>query len=477
VSSQQTISVAACGADSTASQCSTEAIQSCIDRAAQVGGTVVFPKGRYLSGGLILRSGVTLQFLEGSELLGISDVEAYPQRTIWKDSLHPLPHRALLLGENVENVALLGPGTLNGQGGLFSGDGQSGDKYLRPVVIHIRNGRHIRVENLKLKNSAIWMQSYERCEDLRIHGLTVDNVSSHCNDGLDIVSCRDVVISNCRLCADDDGLCFKSFENVPCESIEVRDCFISSHCNAIKIGTESYGDFRHIRVSHCVVSPMENTQTFWGCRGGLSGILVSSMDGAVVEDVCFDHIRIQGTRCPVFMRLGDRGRVYNRADSRKQPGSIRAISFQNIEVSNGGSMGLEISAIPGTRIEEVTFAECHFEFTGGGPVEPEWTAPCPVPEVDAAAYPNPGIHGYPPSWAMFVRRVAGLKINGGSFGHRSSEIRPAIIADDVQNLKLDGVKFPENGGQAIQWIPQGNERPQPVFSKLTNPRLLSRYQR
>lgn len=52
------LSVAEAGADRTGERVATEVIQGCIDRAAESGEEEVFPKGRYLSGGLYLRNGV-----------------------------------------------------------------------------------------------------------------------------------------------------------------------------------------------------------------------------------------------------------------------------------------------------------------------------------------------------------------------------------------------------------------------------------
>lgn len=471
------ISILDAGADPSGIKPSTEIIQSCIDSAGKTGQTVVFPEGRYLSGGLILRSGITLHFLRGSELAGIPDVNAYPQKTVWQKNGSRLPHRALLLGENLENVTLLGPGTINGQGELFSGTGETDSKFLRPMVLNIRNSRRVRVENLHLKNSAIWMQSYELCQDLQIRGLHVDNVCSHCNDGMDIVSCKDVTITDCRLIADDDGLCFKTFEDEACERIVVDNCSISSHCNAIKIGTESRGDFRNISVSNCAVTPPENPHVFWGHKDGQSGILISSMDGAHVSDIRFKNISIEGTRAPIYVRLGNRGRILGNSQRAKSPGSIRGIRFHDIRVRNGGSMGLEFTAVPGTRIEDIELSDFDFEFVGGGPAEPAWAAPYPVPEVSPAEYPNPGIHGFPPSWGLFARRIDGLRLSRGNFNYGTLEERPPIVADEVDDLHLEAVTFPHEIKVPVVHVPQGINRPVPVFSPSINPRLLARYQR
>lgn len=467
------LSVAEAGADRTGERVATEVIQGCIDRAAESGEVVVFPKGRYLSGGLELRSGVTMEFLAGSELAGVPEEEAYPRKTVWKAEGKSLPHCALLLGEDVEDVTLRGAGTLNGQGGLFPGGAER--KSQRPMVLNFRNSRRIRVEGLRLKDSGMWMQSYERCEGVWLRGLEVDNVSSHCNDGLDIVSCRDVVISDCRIAADDDGICFKTLEDVPCEHVVVSNCLISSHCNGIKFGTESNGDMRDVSVSNCVIFPhAAGRKVYWGVEEGCGGIVIGSVDGAVVENISFSNIAIRGTRCPVFMRLGNRGKVRG-GGRRKGPGAIRNIRFHGISVTGGGDHGLEATAIPGTEIENVTVSDFDFEFVGGGPKERAWAAPLPVPEVDPAAYPDSGLHGVPPSWGLFARRVRGLHLRNGVFRHAGVESRPAVVADGVHGLELTHVKFPDDEGNPVREITQGEGRPKAVYGPEMNPRLAARY--
>ena len=54
-------------------------LQQAIDRiSAKGGGRLIFTPGRYLSGGLILRSGVELYLEEGATLLGSTDPRHYP---------------------------------------------------------------------------------------------------------------------------------------------------------------------------------------------------------------------------------------------------------------------------------------------------------------------------------------------------------------------------------------------------------------
>lgn len=55
--------------------------------------------------------------------------------------------------------------------------------------------------------------------------------------------------------SEDDGITLKSSSQYPDEDITITNCAFSSHCNAIKIGTESMGGFKNVFISNIVVTP------------------------------------------------------------------------------------------------------------------------------------------------------------------------------------------------------------------------------
>ena len=84
----------------------TQEIQAAIDAAAAAGGGIVrFSSGTFLSGGLQLRSKVTLQLDEGAVLQGSEDHRDYGEGR-WS--------KALIQGENVEGIRICGKGTIDG---------------------------------------------------------------------------------------------------------------------------------------------------------------------------------------------------------------------------------------------------------------------------------------------------------------------------------------------------------------------------
>ena len=106
----------------------TAAIQKAIDACAKDGGgQVLFPPGRYLSGTIHLRSGVTLHLEDGARLIGTTNLARYSQPQppeIMPEAKWGKWHRALIVGENVEEVAITGRGVIDGNKVLEQHDHQ-----------------------------------------------------------------------------------------------------------------------------------------------------------------------------------------------------------------------------------------------------------------------------------------------------------------------------------------------------------------
>ena len=112
----------------------TDAINRAIVAArAAGGGTVVFPAGDYLSHSIHLCSHLTLQLGAGARLIaadppppgepGGYDAPEEAQPNVYQDFGHSRFRNSLLWGENLEHVAILGPGLIYGRG-LSRGNGR-----------------------------------------------------------------------------------------------------------------------------------------------------------------------------------------------------------------------------------------------------------------------------------------------------------------------------------------------------------------
>ena len=103
------------GADST--KLNTLAIQKIIDKAeAEGGGTIVIPKGVFLTGALLFKPKTKLRLLEGAMLKGSDDISNYPLIPSRMEGRSIYYYAALINAYHVDSFSITGPGTINGNG-------------------------------------------------------------------------------------------------------------------------------------------------------------------------------------------------------------------------------------------------------------------------------------------------------------------------------------------------------------------------
>ncbi|MFV2067879.1 MAG: glycoside hydrolase family 28 protein, partial [Pirellulales bacterium] len=366
----------------------TGAIQAAIDACGkEKGGTVFFPPGRYLSGTIRLKSHVTLRLATGAVLLGSTRVDDYPviqaSQASWTDRYCC---RALIWADGLEDIAIVGRGTIDGQGAEFKDKRptqqdldaieavwQGAARYRpkpryanRPYIIRMIGCRRILIEGITLRDSPMWMQHYLNCDMIVVRGIRVYNHCGANNDMIDIDGCHDVVIADCFGDTDDDALTFKSTADRLTENVTVTNCVLSSHCNAIKMGTESHGGFRNIAISNCVICPSKDREAMGGRANGLAGIALEMVDGGTLDGVTISNITMVGQTVPIFLRLGNRARTYTKDAPRPPVGTFRNIAINNIVATGAGDIGCSITGLPGHAVEHVSMTNIRIAFAGGG---------------------------------------------------------------------------------------------------------------
>lgn len=249
----------------------TAAIQRTIDAAAAAGGGgVYFPAGRFLSGTLTLKSNITLYLSPGAVLLGSARIEDYSPKH-------------LIYAQGADNIAIEGGGAIDGQGDSFL------DKSLKPLprpspLIEIWNCHGLRIEGITIRKAPAWTIHPKNCDGVTIRGITLlNNLRAINSDGIDIDSSRNVIISDSHIEAGDDCIVLKTTNRgaapiQPVENVTVSNCVLVSAASALKLGTESYADFRHCLFSNCVI------------RDSRTGIALLVNDGPTIEDVRFENI-------------------------------------------------------------------------------------------------------------------------------------------------------------------------------------------
>jgi len=263
----------------------TEKIQNAVDFCFRNGGGEVrVPEGVFLTGGIRLRSDVTLHLMKNAVLRGSRNPEDY--FGYLADKIEPLPpemitdgpcgrvefdqspdyrfmripgsrwNNALIRAVNAENVAIIGE-----EGAILDGadcyDEQGEEHYRGPHCINMHRCRNIILEGYAVKDSANWAHALFYCENI-----VARNLSAHAgHDGFHMTGCSNVKITDCEFYTGDD--CVAGFANL---NVLVKNCVLNSACSALRFGGTNvlvekcrmYGPCRHLYRGSLTVEEKKN---------------------------------------------------------------------------------------------------------------------------------------------------------------------------------------------------------------------------
>src|ERR1022692_50313 len=134
----------------------TLAIQQTIERCSVFGGgEVVVPAGDYLTGALVLRSGVTLRIEEGATLNGSQDMSEYPLAQVRWEGHWVKGYNGFISATDAEDVGIAGPGKIIGNPTLRGRvERATGLRY--PALIEFNNCKNVRVEDCYTQQYGMW---------------------------------------------------------------------------------------------------------------------------------------------------------------------------------------------------------------------------------------------------------------------------------------------------------------------------------
>ena len=423
---------------------STLGIQNAIDRcSAEGGGRVVVPSGVFRTGTIILRSNVNLHLEQGAVLYGSTDLKDYKRVKSSYVSLRTHTETIqLIYADSVENVVIDGYGTIDGQGRAFKKESWNDEGITRPHLLRFIQCRNVTVKDVTLRNSGCWMQHYLACDRLLIDGIKVFNRNNYNNDALDLDGCHDVIVRGMIADSDDDGITLKSTSPRLCENIRISDCVVSSHCNAVKLGTETNGGFRNINISGIVIKPSSDQQEkFFGQWIGSSAISLEIVDGGTLENVNVSDITVEGTESPIFIRLGNRGRGYLSDGANMEHiipvdhvGTINGVRLDNIQIRHAGSMGCSITGLPGHPVENVSLSNITLHHRGGVKASELQHIADSVADEMEKSYPEATMWGNLPAKGFFVRHARNVHFENISIETEEPDARPEFVEEDTGRL-------------------------------------------
>lgn len=322
------------------------AINKAIDECAQKGGgTVLIPMGSYVTGPIIMKSNINLHLAKGALVIFSSDFNQYPLVTSSFEGVAAARCQSPVVAENIENIAITGPGIMNGNGyywrpvkkdkltesqwknhqrdfgGVLTADKKmwySSEKalkgsltnnigklvdgktladfedvkdFLRPNMIRIFQCKNILIEDVTFENSPAWTTHLMMSEHITLRNLKVKNPWYGTNtDAVDLESCKNALLEDCNFDTGDDGITIKSGRDaegrkrgMPTQDIIVNNCTVYHSHGGFVVGSEMSGGARNLFVSNC---------TFIGSDIGLR-FKTTRGRGGVVEDIYVNNVNMK----------------------------------------------------------------------------------------------------------------------------------------------------------------------------------------
>ncbi|MDQ1166184.1 glycoside hydrolase family 28 protein [Flavobacterium sp. SORGH_AS_0622] len=396
----------------------TKSFEDAIDALSKKGGgKLVIPPGIWLTGPIILKSNIELHAQTGALIKFSTDKSLYPIIETSFEGLNTWRCISPIYGKNLENIAFTGNGVWDGSGEAWrqvkkskltedqwkkfvaSGgvlnekkdswypsdqylkgakgadqnvrpdlktkeDFEAIHDFLRPVLVSIQNSKRVMFDGPVFQNSPAWNIHPLLIEDLIVRNITVRNPwFSQNGDGLDVESCKNVVIENSSFDVGDDAICIKSGKDkdgrdrgVPCENIIVKNNIVYHGHGGVTVGSEMSGGVKNLHVSNC---------TFMGTDVGLRFKSTRGRGGVVeniyISDVFMTDIPSQAISFDLYYggksiaeTLAEGG---NTVSTKAIPVTEETPQFKNIVIKNitikGAQQAVFLQGLPEMNLENI----------------------------------------------------------------------------------------------------------------------------
>jgi len=457
------------------------AINRAVQAAAKRGGGVVLvPPGRYLSFSIRLLDNVTLALSAGA-VIEAADPDIHgrnydPPENYMEEQFQDFGithvYNSLIYADGASNIGVIGPGMLHGLGLDREGPGDrwwkrdnwqsakalgiSPKEYMlrdekeaaqvgrANKTVGLMNCRNVRLQDFTILQAGHFGIIAHGCSNMALDGIVIDTD----RDGIDIDCCRDVRVINCTVNAPkDDAIVLKSSyalgRKTLCEDILVQGCKTSGYAmgslldgtyrlsdygspdgngvlGRIKMGTETNGGFRNVRISDCICT---NSR----------GILVGIVDGGLMEDVVVSGVTLRDpVNHPLFVHHAAR----MRAPKGTPIGKIRRVRFEDVQVSGADlRYPCGVEGFADGPVEDVSFVGIDVTSPGGGTAadaarEPEYRRETSLEVSYLKTLPAHGL------WARHAKR---LTIRDCRFAVEKPDARPTVALRNVDGALIDGL--------------------------------------
>lgn len=375
-----------------------KAITTCSE---QGGGTVLVPKGEFLSGAVHLKSNVNLYVEEGAILRFSTDPKDYLPlvQTRWEGN-DCYNYSPLIYANTQNNIAITGKGTIDGQAnqetwwpwkGFRSGSNgerapsqldpegrplltkwdneqtplkerQMGEgHWLRPQLINFIYCKNVKIQDVTLLNSPFWVIHPLLSEDIIVRGVSINSHGPN-SDGCDPESCKNVLIEDCIFNTGDDCIALKSGRNydgrranIPIENVLIRNCQMKDGHGGVVMGSEISGGCKNIFAENCEMNSPALERAI--------RMKTNSQRGGITDGVYVRNLKVGQVREAVI-------KMNCAYDPREGQGEYPPV-MKNMYISNVTSeksqFGLSLIGLEGKNsIENVVISDCDFSGVSRG---------------------------------------------------------------------------------------------------------------
>ncbi len=351
------------------------------------------PEGHLPTAPVHLRSNVHLHLDGDATLLFTRDTRRYlPAVYARWEGVELMNYSACIYADHVENIAVTGAGTLDGNAGgdsawwpwtgrtscgwhrglpsaaadrnrLFDmgardvpvaqrmfGEGS----YLRPNLVQFCHSANILIDGLTMKNSPMYEVNPVLCSNVTVRNLHIDSHGPN-NDGCDPDSCRDMLIENCVFDTGDDCIAIKSGRNhdgrrvdVPSENIVIRNCRMKDGHGGVTIGSEMSGGVRSVFVENCRMDSPHLDQAL--------RFKTNAMRGGTIEHIFFRDIKV-GEVANAVLQIDC---LYEEGEKGPEKPVVRDIHIATVKCQKS-KYALQLRGFAASPIRDVHLEDCEFD--------------------------------------------------------------------------------------------------------------------
>jgi polygalacturonase len=357
------------------------------------GGRVIVPDGVFHTAPVHLKSNVHLHLADKATLLFTKDTKQYLPLVYSRwEGVELMNYSACIYADNVENIAVTGAGTLDGNATCDSGwwpwkarpncgwregiptqeTGRNklfdmgakdvpvkerlfGDGfYLRPALVQFCHSKNILIDGLTMKNSPMFEINPVLCSNVIVRGINIDSHGPN-NDGCDPDSSRDVLIENCTFDTGDDCIAIKAGRNrdgrrvaVPSENIVIRGCRMKDGHGGLTIGSEMSGGVRNVFIENCRLDSPDLDQAI--------RFKTNAMRGGTIEHIFFRNITVgQVNNAVVQVDF-----QYEEGEKGPEKPIVRDIHIEGVSCKKS-KYALQLRGFAASPIQDISLEDCTFD--------------------------------------------------------------------------------------------------------------------